>query len=579
MVWFSAFTFADNTGDDINTITGNEVSNENLPQILIDTGTNTIYISGYINTWENLSWSNGNTWGEEVTLNTEPKDMETEFAEALAWMYENGLTKYDNKEDYRMFDPVSRQEASKIIWQAYITMWYDSNVNKNSNCSFSDSIQFEPTLAPHIANVCQWWLFKWAEGKYMPLNTLTKAEAMAVLIRMLEWKLSYELQIPRWEQYYNKWKLIGLTNIDDINKFDKPLERYEIWLMVYRLKNIVANEKLKNIALELLWQVPVPNSSGSMNPNIAIENANTLFGGIDPYKDPELLEAIYWMYDNGLTMYKNPNDYKPFDFLNKIAAAKIFDKFSDMLWIPSNGDPAQCEFSDISKLNEIDKQHIKNICKKWIMKWNNNKFSPDEQLHKSHFVVSLIRMLQWKHLDENVNPRWQNYFYEAKELWIVNPSDAISFEEPITRYEVALFLYRFNVKYTILNNLNNNRISNEIISTVDGTISTGTNWKLKSNVYIDSTLFKKWTFDIGYIETFGERYKIVKSSESNRVSSDSFVWHGSIFDMSNDEEIGTINFIISNGFVVESTIRFTDWDTYEISQIDWTSAYYLLKTL
>jgi hypothetical protein len=37
------------------------------------------------------------------------------------------------------------------------------------------------------------------------------------------------------------------------------------------------------------------------------------------------------MHDNGLTIHNNPSDYKPFDTLNKIAAAKIFDKFSTML--------------------------------------------------------------------------------------------------------------------------------------------------------------------------------------------------------------------------------------------------------
>jgi len=69
-------------------------------------------------------------------------------------------------------------------------------------------------------------------------------------------------------------------------------------------------------------------------------------------------------------------------------------------------------------------------------------------------------------LDENVNPWRQNYFNEAQEIGIVVPSDAITFDNPISRYEVALFLYKFNIKYKMLNNLNNERISNEIISTV-----------------------------------------------------------------------------------------------------------------
>ena len=116
LLWSVLFVFAE-TGKQEN------IEEEKLAQIMIDTGTNTIYISWYVSTWT-TSWVI-DTWKIEeppVLINNEPKDLETEFSEALAWMYANWLTKYDNKEDYRMFDLVSREEASKIIWQAYL-LW------------------------------------------------------------------------------------------------------------------------------------------------------------------------------------------------------------------------------------------------------------------------------------------------------------------------------------------------------------------------------------------------------------------------------------------------------------------------
>jgi len=39
----------------------------------------------------------------------------TEFEQALAWMYDNGLTKYNNESDYRANDGLTREEAAKII--------------------------------------------------------------------------------------------------------------------------------------------------------------------------------------------------------------------------------------------------------------------------------------------------------------------------------------------------------------------------------------------------------------------------------------------------------------------------------
>lgn len=582
------FAFADATWE-TNTgavVTAGNISTQ-LPQILINTGTNTIYISGYIQTWGINTWNNSDTNSGDIELedtvvveiNTTPVDLETEFANALFWMYSNWMTMYDNKEDYRMYDLLTREEASKIIWKAYSTLGY-ADVVKNSSCNFLDSDIFDTSLSSHISDVCKRWLFKWSDGKYMPKDNLTKAQWMAVLIRMFEWKLSYELQIPWREQYYTKWKLIWLTNIDNINEFDTKLTRYEIALMIYRLKNIATNAQLKASALNKLWQVTVKNDSWSMDSSTIIDNLGTLMWWIDPYQDPELLEAIYWMFDNWLTIYNNPNTYRPFDTLNRAWTAKIFDIFSDMLGLSVNQSLSvdECTFSDIWNLDLNTQKHIVNICKKWIIKWNNNLFSPNTNINKSHFVVSLIRMFQWKYLDENTNPWWQNYFNEAKELGIVSPSDAITFDTPISRYEVALFLYKFNIKYKMLSSLNNTRVENEVLSTVPWSISTGSNWKLMANVYVDSNLLKQWSFNIGYIEIFGTRYKIVKSSESTYFT-ENFVRYGDVFDLATDEKLWTINFVVSNGYIVESMIRFVSGENYKTLPVKWTNTYYSIKGL
>jgi hypothetical protein len=46
----------------------------------------------------------------------------SEFSQALTWMYANGLTQYDNASDYRPDDYLTREEAAKIIGQAYETL-------------------------------------------------------------------------------------------------------------------------------------------------------------------------------------------------------------------------------------------------------------------------------------------------------------------------------------------------------------------------------------------------------------------------------------------------------------------------
>lgn len=59
----------------------------------------------------------------------------TEFQQALAWMYANGLTMYNNESDYRPNDGLLREEAAKIIGQAFVVLGYNQTT-KNTNCTF-----------------------------------------------------------------------------------------------------------------------------------------------------------------------------------------------------------------------------------------------------------------------------------------------------------------------------------------------------------------------------------------------------------------------------------------------------------
>ena len=572
-------------------VSSNTWTNLKEPQILIDTNTKTIYVSGYVETW---TTDTGNTNTEEVTtwsaktwdINTwtitpltwESITFEEEFAAALAWMYANWLTMYNNSGDYRMYDLLTREEAAKIIWQAYKVFGLDTGVVKNNSCTFQDANLFNPTLSAHISNVCKWWLFQWSNWNYMPTDNLTKAQAMAVLIRMIEWKMSYELQTPRREQYYNKWKMIGLTNIENINEFDHNLTRYEIALMIYRMRTIMENSQVKTLALNAMASIEQnkTNKTWVIDSQTVIDNLWTLVWGIDPSTDPELAEAIYWMYDNWLTIYNTVSDFQPFGIFTREWGAKIFDKFSDMLGLWTNGDylPNECNFTDINALSEESQQHIVNVCKKWLIKWSNWKYNTYENMNKSTFIVALIRMFEWKTLDETTTPRWKNYFEKAEELGLVTAADTTTFDTPISRYEVALFLYKFNIRYKMLNNLNNNRISDQVISTVSGSVLE--NWKV-ANIYINTSLLKQWALDLWYIEVMWNRYKIVKSKETSYYSN-GFVWYGDMFDIATDEKIWTINFMVMNNYVIEWTLRFTD-KTYKISGVEWTSAYYKITQI
>ncbi|HCY21683.1 TPA: hypothetical protein DIC40_07760 [Patescibacteria group bacterium] len=82
-------------------------------------------------------------------------------------------------------------------------------------------------------------------------------------------------------------------------------------------------------------------------------------------------------------------------------------------------------------------------------------------------------------------------------------------------------------------------------------------------------------FELGYIEIFSTKYKVIKTSTETYFSKN-FVRYGDIYDISTDKKIGTINFIVSNRAVLEGTARINT-NTYTISQVANTTAYYHIK--
>lgn len=498
----------------------------------------------------------------------------SEFEQALSWMYANGLTKYDNKIDYRANDGLTREEAAKIIGQAFIKLGYTQET-KSNKCTFIDSEIIDPSLSGFVINTCKRGIFKGTtDNKFLPREGLTRPQAMALLVRIFEGKLSNEGRTPRWGDYYIKGQALGLTSLNNQTAFDTAISRREIAIYIWRLKNIVTNETIRLMMLNKLTTITT-TTTGIITTGI-LDNFWSLADSLSISNDPELLEAIRWMNDNGLTNFKTIQEYKPFEILNREQAAKIISLFAKIYnFGNSTGTIDECTFKDITAADDSLKPYIEQICTMWVMKWANGYFTPKATINKSQFIAAIIRLFEGKKLDETTTPRWKNYFEKAQTMGMIGPADAVTFENPITRYEVALFLYRFKVKYQIIQNLNTNTIQNQIISTVPGSIKTGLNSMPEANVYVDMNLLQNGNFDVGYIETFGQRYKVVKSN-TDKYFTNNFVWYGDIFSLDKEEKIGTASFIVSSLSLIEGTIRIGDV-SYSVTPIESTNAYYKIK--
>ena len=571
-----------------------------------------------VNTWTTVTtWSKtstGRIFWENINAELLTWD---EFDRALYRMYMNWLTKYNNSDEFRPYDKLTREESAKMVGQLYNVLWFPKE-DKWFNCSFVDTNMFDPTLSEHIYNVCRRGIFRWNDKtqQYMPRDNLTKGQLLAVLIRIFEWKMSNESAQPRWIEYYVKALALWMTNEMNLAKFDQPVSRWEASLLIFRFKNMITDEEqyklylarlsnlewdndtyLKQIEeLKSKWEESkTSNENNSTNIDESNPDSNeivswswdntsttwsnvslAIIAGNETLTDSsEFMESLNWMYDNGMTSYNTTESFMPYQTITRAQVAKMLDKFATATNLTTIRNQWNCEFSDVDSQSQY-KDSITKVCQYGVMAGSNDKFSPDQIVTKAEFIAMLIRLFDWAKLDESINPWWTEYYKRAIEIWLITAQDTVSFTSEIARYDVATYLYRLKVRLTMYNNLNSTQLSDEILKTLSETVSTGENWKVNVKAYVDILALNNSAFTDGYIEFMDERYKVERSElDSYNVWTNSFVRYWKLYNLENYEQIWSITFILTNWTLVEWTVR-ANKVSYYLEKDPNTTTYYNL---
>ena len=569
-------------------------------------------------TWTIMTWTETSTWASRILWENINAELLTwdEFDRALYWMYMNWLTKYNNSDEFRPYDNLTREESAKMIGQLYSVLWFPKE-DKWFNCSFVDTNMFDPTLAEHIYNVCRRWIFRGNDKtqQYMPHDNLTKGQLLAVLLRIFEWKMSNESAQPRWIEYYVKALALSMTNEKNLAKFDQPVSRWEASLLIFRFKDMVIEEEQYKLYLARLsnlewdndtylrqieqfkseWESSriasednstTDNSNPDSNEIISWtwDTASTTWSDVSLAiiawnetltNSSEFIESLNWMYDNGMTSYNTTESFMPYQTITRAQVAKMLDKFATATNLTTVRNLWTCEFTDVDPQSEF-KDSITKVCQYGVMAGSNDKFSPDQVVTKAEFIAMLIRLFDWTKLDESINPRWTEYYKRAIEIWLISAQDTVSFTSEIARYDVATYLYRLKVRLTMYNNLNTTQLSDEILKTLSETTTTGENWKINVKAYVDILALNNSAFTDGYVELMWERYKVERSElDSYNVWSNSFVRYWKLYNLENYEQIWSITFILTNWALVEWTVR-ANKVSYYLEKDPNTTTYYNL---
>lgn len=185
-------------------------------------------------TWEVYLELSG-TW-EDVASETIEVSMvagyDDEFLDALEWMHNFGLTRFGTPEKFRPYDVLSRQEAAKFFSQFAKEILYRT-IDQTKYCYFDDMQWVDPSLKNYIIESCLLSMFWWSWGKFFPLDTFTKWQALAVLMRWLTWYQEEWWTYRRWVYRQQAWET-WLTKDANISHWSKAVTRYEVALLLYR---------------------------------------------------------------------------------------------------------------------------------------------------------------------------------------------------------------------------------------------------------------------------------------------------------------------------------------------------------
>jgi hypothetical protein len=278
-------------------------------------------------------------------------------------------------------------------------------------------------------------------------------------------------------------------------------------------------------------------------------------------EDPEFLEALAWMYTNKLTSLGTPSVYRPFDKITREESTKIFGRFAKSILkteFKTGISNESCLFADSGAISSVLSLDVFDACKLGLFKGGSGAFfNPQGGLTKAQSLAVLIRLFDNKSLSETTTPRFYNYYTRAYELEITKDVDFESFDRDVTRYEVALMVYRFNIKYKLLKpQADKLAPSNQFIGTIPNSVVTDTGNNLKSAMILINTSLltdpnmQTLPVDILWTDFVLKKRKI----DTYGVGTLNYVWFGDVYDL-NQQYVGSASFTVLNGYVDEAYIR------------------------
>lgn len=177
------------------------------------------------------------TTQDDACTISEPCDSEDELWQAITTLHGYEVTKYDTADAFMPTRDIRRDEVLKMYYVFAQETDQLPSKDENRDCTFNDLSNAHSDIVPMISQACHHGLFKWSKGKFMPTDSITNAQAVIVLIRMID-GYKDETNVDHYAQNYmqtaESMNLLTDLNISSKTQRDKPASRATVAKLLYR---------------------------------------------------------------------------------------------------------------------------------------------------------------------------------------------------------------------------------------------------------------------------------------------------------------------------------------------------------
>ena len=124
---------------------------------------------------------NNNSW----TSNSTNKKLSND--EIIQMLNKKWITVRKNWEDFKPNKNIRRDEAAKMLSVSTKYLAKSAKLSAVGSCIFNDLNDARADLRSVVKESCELWLFKWSNHKFNPSSSITNAQLLTVVWRMLYW--------------------------------------------------------------------------------------------------------------------------------------------------------------------------------------------------------------------------------------------------------------------------------------------------------------------------------------------------------------------------------------------------------